>query len=46
MCELEIFREICQKFLIYTLKEHFTLQICQRKFGHVSGDYMYVSVIY
>ena len=39
------FREICQKFLIYTLKEHLH-EICERKFGRVNRNYMYVNVIY
>ena len=32
-----MFRQICQKFLIYTIKIHLTHEICQRKFGRVKG---------
>ena len=31
------FRQICQKYLIYTIKIHWTHEICQRKFGRVKG---------
>ena len=38
------FRQICQKFLIYTIKMHLIHEICQRKFGSVKGAYnSYVS---
>ena len=32
-----IFRQICQKVLIYTIKIHLKHEICQRKFGRVKG---------
>ena len=30
-----IFQQICQIFLIYTVKKHFTREICQIKCGRV-----------
>ena len=32
-----IFQQICQIFLIYTVKKHLTHEICQTKFGRVKG---------
>ena len=36
--------QVCQKFLINTVKRHLTHEICRRKFGRVKGALVYTAL--